>query len=206
MARRDRMRANQERLKAEPAFLPTGEIGEHCSYCPSARYCPAQMSLVRAVLAGESEEVRTIAKVGSSALEELGAARLHAMVSQAEDRLRELKEALKNFARVTPFQLPSGKWYGVPPDATERELSEDGRLVQQAVAEVLDEEAAKVCTKVEASFSRIESAVRAYVAKHPEIDKRGVLKELNEKIAEKLKERALLRTVVGGQVRVHVRK
>jgi hypothetical protein len=198
------LREQNRAMHAEdPLGLAEAEVGDHCRYCPSLRYCPAQMAIARAALGGDSEEMQAIVKVGSAYITDESAPRLHALVKRADELLEIVKSALKDFARQTPFQLAdgSGRWYGVPPDAKERELL-DGRRVEAVLAEIFGAEAAKTGVKVEGTFSGIESAVKAYLSTHPDLAKRGAIKELRERAEALLQERGLLRTISGGQVKI----
>lgn len=205
--RRALMVRNREAYAANPADLPEGEVGPHCAYCPSLRFCPAQMAIARAALGGDSEELRAIQTAGAAYIDVTSAPRLHALVGQAEKLLEVVKEALKNYARQTPFQLAdgTGRWYGVPPDAKERELG-DGEQVRLALEAVLGEKASRRGVKVEGSFTGVEAAVKAYLAENPALAKRGAIKELVEKAEAELARRGLLVVKVGGQVKVHKRK
>jgi len=205
--RADLARKNREALAKDPADLPPGEVGPHCSYCPHLRFCPAQMAIARAVIGGDSDELQGVAKVGAQYLDEVSAPRIHALLAPAEALLEKVKAAIRNYARQTPFQLTdgTGRWYGVPPDATERELGE-GNLVYEVLDELFGEDAAKKGVKVEGTFGGIEAAVKAYLAVRPAEARKGAIKELREKAEAELAKRGLLRTLVGGQVKVHKRK
>jgi hypothetical protein len=183
--------------------LPEGEVGDHCRYCPSLRFCPAKMALARAALGGDSEEVQAIVKVGAAYITDESAPRLRQLVSDAEKVLEIVKEALRDYGRQTPFPLGdgSGRWYGVPPDATTRELL-DGVKVRAVLAELFGEEAAAAGVKVEATLGGIESAAKAFLAANPALSKKGAIKENREKAEQLLQARGLLRTIAGGQVKV----
>jgi hypothetical protein len=206
--RRDLAAKNQAAIAADPMALPEGELGDHCSYCDRLPYCPAKMMLARAVLGGEPhEELGAIVKVGAAYLTTESAPRLHALVKQAEGILERVKEALADYARQTPFQLAdgTGRWYGVPPDATTRELL-DGKKVRDVLVELFGPEAGAAGVKVEATLGGIEKATKAYLAANPTLSKRGAIKEHTEKAEKLLAERGLLRTIAGGQVKIHKRE
>lgn len=204
--RRALMLRNREAHAANPLDLPEGEVGPHCSYCPSMRFCPAQMAIARAALGADSDELLAIQKVGAAYIDEASAPRLHALVGQAEKLLEVVKEGLKNYARQSPFQLAdgSGRWYGVPLEAKERELG-DGEQVRLAISQLFGVDPAARAVKVEASFSGVEAAVKHYLALHPELAKRGAIKDLVGQAEEELKKRGLMVVRVGGQVKVHKR-
>lgn len=187
--------------------IPEAQDGAHCRYCPSLRYCPAKMALARAVLGGDSEEIHGVVKVGAAYLDEMSAPRLRQLVADGEKVLEVVKDALREFARATPFPINdgTGRWYGVPPDAKEREIV-DGPGASKVLAELFGPEAAKAGTKVEVTLTGVEAAVKAHLAANPEKAKRGAIKEGKEAAEQLLIQRGLLRVIHGGKVRLHKRE
>ncbi len=201
-----RARIEQDRAAFVAGDVPEAEVSNHCRFCPSFRYCPAQGSIARAVLGGDSEEISAIVKVGQAYLTPEIAPRLHALVAQGEKVLEVVKDALREFARATPFQLEDGtsRWYGVPPESKEREIV-DGLAAARVLAELFGADAAKAGTKIEVTLTGVEAAVKAHLAANPALSKRGAIKENRERAEELLVERGLLRTSYGGKVRIHKR-
>jgi RecB family exonuclease len=200
-----RARITRDRAAFAAGDVPEAEVSSHCRYCPSMRYCPAQMAIARAVLGGDSDEINAIVKVGQAYITPETAPRLHALVAQGEKVLEIVKDALREFARATPFPLGDGRWYGVPPESKEREIV-DGPAAARVLTELFGADAAKAGTKVEVTLTGVEAAVKAYLAAHPERAKRGAIKEGKECAEQLLSERGLLRISYGGKVKIHKRE
>ena len=84
---------------------------EECTYCPSARACPAKASLIHAVTHGEHRALAVWQeRTTALALTEEDAGQAWALVREAKKRLEEVESLIKSMvtdgARV---QLPSGK-------------------------------------------------------------------------------------------------
>lgn len=207
LERRARAVANLGRAEGDSRRIPAAEIGDHCRYCDRFRYCPAQGALARAVLTNEEPDLKAIALVGKAYIDDTSAPRLHALVKQAEKVLETVKEALADYARQAPFQLAdgTGRWYGVPPDATTRELL-DGRKVQEVLAELFGDQAAAAGVTVKPTLEGIEKAAKAWIAQDAARGKKGAIKENRERAEKLLQERGLLRVIQGGQVKVHKRE
>jgi hypothetical protein len=200
-----RTRIEQDRAAFAAGDLPEAEVSSHCRYCPSMRYCPAQMAIARAVIGGDSDEINAIVRVGQAYITPETAPRLHALVAQGEKVLEIVKDALREFARATPFPLGDGRWYGVPPESKEREIV-DGPAAARVLTELFGADAAKAGTKVEVTLTGVEAAVKADLAAHPERAKRGAIKEGKERAEQLLSERGLLRISYGGKVKIHKRE
>lgn len=196
-----RHRIAADRAAYAAGDLPPAETGDHCSYCPSLRYCPAKMALARATIGADSEELLQLAREGAPLITEESAARIRQLVLDAEKVLDLVKDAVRDFARQKPFPLNdgSGRWYGVRPDAQEREIV-DGRRAAKVLAELFGEDPASAGVDVEVTFSGVERAVKAYLAAHPEKSKRGAITEGKAIAEETLKARGLLRVIQGGKV------
>jgi hypothetical protein len=187
---------NRETL-ARTGQLPKATVDDHCTYCPSFRYCPAQGSLARAVLLGEDEEVAGVVKVGKAYLTEANAGRIRQLVSQGRKLLDLLDEASKDFSRQTPFPLNdgSGRWYGVNPDSETRQFV-DGKKAAEALKTLFGEHAMAAAT-VEVSWEGINRATRAkYDGKPP----RGELTKHEKAAEDLLVKQGLVRIVKGGKV------
>jgi hypothetical protein len=202
-----RHRVEQDRAAFVAGDIPEAEVSSHCRYCPSFRYCPAQMAIARAVLGGDSDEISAIVKVGQAYITPETAPQLHSLVARGEKVLEVVKDALREFARATPFALTdgTGRWYGVPPDSKEREIV-DGASAAKVLAELFGADAAKAGVEVKVTLTGVEAAVKADLAAHPERAKRGAIKEGKERAEQLLLDRGLLRVIHGGKVRLHKRE
>lgn len=202
-----RTRIEQDRAAFVAGDVPEAEVSDHCSFCPSMRYCPAQFALARAVLGEDSDEIRAIVKVGKAYMTPQIAVQLHGQIDRAEKILEILKEARREFARASPYQLPDGRWYGVPPESKEREIL-PGPAAAEVLGELFGAEAARAGTKVEVTLGGVEAAAREFLkAQPPPADgKKPTLKSTKERAEQLLTERGLLRITYGGKVRLHKRE
>jgi hypothetical protein len=171
--------------------LPAMSEGPWCSWCPSARFCPAKGGMQPAALLARVKE-------GQALLTPENAPTLYRLKSEGTKLLEQLGAALQLFARQSPFTLENGQTYGVPPDSEERDLL-DGRLVETTLKELFGEHASQA-VKVTASFSGIERAIRAY--RGSDIA-RGDLKLYGDQAEELLKKRGAMRVIQGGTVRAY---
>jgi RecB family exonuclease len=194
-------RISRDRKAFAAGDLPDATDGDHCTYCPSYRYCPAKMALARATIGQDSIEIAAIVKSGAALITLDNAPRLRQLVSEADKILKTVREALQDFARQTPVPLPNGQVYGVNPDSEIREIV-DGKKAAKALEELFGPDAAEAAT-VEVTFSGIERATKAHLGADL---KRGDLKTWNEKAEQLLKERGLLRVIRGGIVRAFTPK
>lgn len=180
-------------------YASGGEVravtGPHCTYCPSFAYCPANLALARA-LGGDAAAVKgsTLALLTPE-----NAPVVYQRMKQARAVIEEIEEAVRTFARQTPIDLGDGVVYGVRAE-DRREI--DGRLAEQALAEVLGE-AAKVAIEPEVTLSGVERAVKKYLADHPKENVRGALKALKERALEALKARGALKVTQAGKLIEH---
>lgn len=194
-------RIEKDRAAYKTGDIPDARTGPHCHYCSSLAYCPAKMALARAVLGGDSDEMLNIREVGAAYITPDNAPRLYELTREADKLLQAVKEALVDFARVTPIHLPDGRVYGVPPDAEQKEIT-DSRRAEKALSELFGLEAAEKGAVIELSATGVERAVKAWLATQPTtVNRRGAIKEWKEKAEALLKERGLLRVIRGGQVR-----
>jgi hypothetical protein len=206
--RRDRALANVEAFQ-QTGRLPPAALGQACDYCDRKRYCPARGALVREVVAGQNELVQGLVLAGAAYLEPHAAAEARKVKVILEDVAEKIGEALKEYARVEPFPLNdgSGRWYGVPPDSTKREIGA-GEKVAKVLAELFGEEGARAGVKVEATLGGIESAVKAYIAAEVkkgrgELTKKGTITLLRTQAEELLTARGLLVERIGGDPKVY---
>jgi hypothetical protein len=181
--------------------IPLATTGDHCRYCGSVPYCPAKLALARAAVGGDSEELKRLSKEGAALITPENAARIYTLVHDAEDVLKTIKEAVADYARVTPFQLEDGRIYGVPPGAEKRDIP-DGKKALAALKELFGE-AANEAAKVEVTVSGFDKATRALLGGAL---KRGDLKAHAEKAEQILTARGLLRVIRGGVVRPFTKK
>ncbi len=95
---------------------PPLSVGDHCTYCPARRACPAMMQPVTMALAGRLQELAAAelptlddarAKVASLTLDDKG--RLYERLDAAGDYLAMLRGILRDDARSEPLPLSGGK-------------------------------------------------------------------------------------------------
>ena len=91
-------------------------VGDHCTYCPARRNCPAQMQPVQLALAGRLTELAGAAlptldeareRIEALTLVDMG--RLYERLDAAADYIAMLKGILREHARVEPLPLAGGK-------------------------------------------------------------------------------------------------
>jgi hypothetical protein len=194
-------RIHDDRAAFARGEIPDAEVGDHCRYCPSLRYCPAKMALARATIGQDSQEILDLVKQGVALIDIENAPRLRELVSQADKILDAVKDALRDFARQTPIPLPDGRVYGVNPDSETREIV-DGKAAVKALESIFGP-AADEAASVDVTFSGIERATKKYLGADI---KRGDLKRFNDMADELLKERGLLRVIKGGTVKAFTPK
>ena len=127
-------RAVADRAAYDRGELPPATMGDHCRYCPSLPYCPAQMTLARAVLGGRDDELARLASDKLLITPE-DAPRLWELLDQAQTLLDRVREAVKDYARATPFQIKDGRMVG-PVPSPKREIT-DGDRAKAVIAEAL---------------------------------------------------------------------
>ncbi len=95
---------------------PPLSVGEHCTYCPARRNCPAMVQPVALALAGRLPELAAATlptldeareRIGALTLVDKG--RLYERLDAAEEYLRMLKGILRDDARSEPLPLSGGK-------------------------------------------------------------------------------------------------
>ena len=115
-AMEERIRGIWRRQQATaPAEAPLS-VGDHCTYCPARRNCPAQMQPVQLALAGRLNELAGAAlpaleeareRIEALTLADMG--RLYERLDAAEDYLKMLRGIIREHARSEPLPLPNGK-------------------------------------------------------------------------------------------------
>jgi hypothetical protein len=96
------------RIQAEESRVAKGEtprtsVGDHCTYCPAFRHCPAQMNLLRPFAAGDGLPVIT-PENAAAVLERI----------EAVERVLAMgREAVETLARSNPIHLPNGEIFGL---------------------------------------------------------------------------------------------
>lgn len=187
--------------------VPEATLGDHCRYCPSLPYCPAKMSLARAVIGGESDEIRKLAaaaKEGKLLVGPDAAPRIWALVKQAKAVLEAVDGALRDLARAIPFVLEDGTVVGPVPWPV-REVT-GGQKAADVVQELLGEEARKAAVQVKVTLDGINAGVKAWLTAHPEKNARGVIGDTEERVFAELLKRGLARKIEGVQIRAKTPK
>jgi Protein of unknown function (DUF2800) len=142
-----RFRRLAERLSAlQPGRLEALTAGDHCTYCPSLVYCPAQASLVRQFSAVPPETLSE--RISAVPDEEAGA--LWEQVTLAEKLVEKAKKSLQMRATQRGIPLPSGKvlcevrWTETVKSDTakaeikalEAELAKRGEITKQSTTQI----------------------------------------------------------------------
>lgn len=86
---------------------PEAFAGEHCTYCHSFVYCPAQTSLVKAFNAELEDIDQKIA-----ALSPENAAKAYEKLIPIEKIIERIRQSIENYARHSPLLLSDGYRYG----------------------------------------------------------------------------------------------
>ena len=111
-------KAGGARMEGDAIVAPgvTLSVGEHCTYCPARRNCPAMVQPVALALAGRLPELAAETlptldeareRIGALTLADKG--RLYERLDAAEDYLRMLKGILRDDARSEPLPLSGGR-------------------------------------------------------------------------------------------------
>lgn len=115
-AMEERIRGIWRRATAARGTTPPLAVGEHCTYCPARRNCPAQMAPVQLALAGRLPELAAATlptleasreRIEALTLDDMG--RLYERLDAADDYLKMLRGIIRDHARVEPLPLPGGK-------------------------------------------------------------------------------------------------
>ena len=114
-AMEERIRGIWRRQQAAPAQPPL-HVGEHCTYCPARRSCPAQAQPVALALAGRIDELSGATlptpehareRIEALTLADMG--RLYERLDAADKYLGMLRGILRDHARSEPLPLAGGK-------------------------------------------------------------------------------------------------
>jgi hypothetical protein len=136
---------------------PTMKTGEHCRYCRSRVFCPAQTALVREMVAPVPYTMPAITTEN--------APHLWATYRQMEWIVEQVRDALCAYARTSPFQLPSGLTVGEVKTVRE---SVDGPVAHRVLADMYGPEVAAAACEVTSSKKAVEEAIRGVAAANGE--------------------------------------
>lgn len=107
-------KAEAEEALADGALVETLTVGPHCTFCPSARVCPAHTETIRTFVHGANllRLARRLPECSDAELTQ--SVVLHDLASRHLGRLRE---AQKRRAEERPIPLPGGMQFGPAPAA-----------------------------------------------------------------------------------------
>lgn len=97
------------------------KVGDHCANCPALRVCPAQVTLVRELVAAPPSAE------GLPALSDEDAGRAWAKVQEYREALDRIAASLRVRAERKGLPLPDGRWL-VPVESTRRTVDVDRAL------------------------------------------------------------------------------
>lgn len=97
-------RADAIALHDATGELPKLVVGEHCRFCPSARFCPAQAGLVHGALTGQG----ALARAATAELTPALVAEVWPQLQATKARLKLLEETLELFVHQRPVPLANG--------------------------------------------------------------------------------------------------
>lgn len=115
-AMEERIRGIWMRASAARGTTPRLSVGEHCTYCPARRNCPAQMAPVQLALAGRLPELASATlptleeareRIETLTLTDMG--RLYERLDAVDEYLGMLRGIIRDHARGEPVPLPGGK-------------------------------------------------------------------------------------------------
>jgi hypothetical protein len=86
--------------------LPPLAVGVHCDWCPSRRFCPAQVGQLHAALGFQPKEG---SEFGGPVLRPSEAGAMYAKVLGALEVLKRFKADLEGIAKEEPLPLPDGR-------------------------------------------------------------------------------------------------
>jgi hypothetical protein len=178
------LRLMAQRVRNERELVKSGQTGgtfplravtgDHCKYCPSFNFCPAQTALVRQMAADPKAVARSI-------MEKLAAGE----VSQAYRKWREARavlgaigEAFVLRAQAEPIEIGDGWFYG-PHNVESQEL--DPEKTWEVLSLQHGPEVAKAAMTLETSKAGVGRAVKVAQAEMEKVGKKVTQKELNER-------------------------
>jgi hypothetical protein len=146
----ERVRAAQTAKDIHP-FV---KRGDHCKYCPRFEECPAQLTVLRAMLTAAREQATT--EIGENDVAEA-----RAFVRDAKAWLEKVDETVRGYARVHP--IPGGRpgtvykeWLG-----SEREIV-NGKVALKVLRDRYGADVAESATIGQTSVGAIEAALREH--------------------------------------------
>lgn len=185
-------RIRKDREAYAKGDLPMATVADDsCTYCHSARYCPAQMNLVQGLTVAHDQRFFPLGSEKIVMDEEM-ARRLVDLVPMAEKRLAEIKAALKLYAAQTPVPLGDGRFYGPRPDV--RRKIADPKLAGEVLTKRLGAAPALAALDPAAiSMDGLERARKTYFEEHPEEKVKGAVGKLDAEIEAILHQAGALR-------------
>lgn len=134
--------------------MPDVFVGEHCSYCPAFRSCPAHINLARGLIS-QHQDIASVIKEMTP--KEAGV--VWERLSYAKRILEEVEQGLKALADQEPIPLPDGDKEVARVDSTRETII--GRVAVDALYEQLGELAQDI---IEPSVSKttLESVIKKH--------------------------------------------
>jgi len=132
--------------------------GKHCDYCPSFKFCPAKVSMLRELAAApniKADELVDCLKAGEPKLAYRRYKAIKAALQKVEAELRMLSEK-------EPIDLGDGFFYG-PTKQTREDI--DGKVAYEALAASYGDEVAKKAVEFATSKTAIDRAIAPVCAK-----------------------------------------
>ncbi len=170
--------------------------GEHCRYCPSFIYCPAQATIVRQV-AGEPEKVADGIR---ALLSPETAARAYERLKLVREVMKQVEKALHAYAAQNPIALGDGMVFG----EVVREVEElDPVVVRDVVRQLHGLEVADKACELETSKAAIDRAVRGVYENQKRLGQKVTLKALSAEVLRAVAERKGVHTKQRAEVREH---
>lgn len=171
--------------------------GPWCDQCPARAWCPAQVAMVREILAGDLfDDIRRMGNIPDSAL-----AMIWDQIHKAQSALSWFKGKVLAVAATRPLQLgktDDGKIRWLAKIVAEGNEKLDGERVFDVVESKYGSDAAYAATEVVSSKKRLEEALKAAVPRGKKASAmRAVLEELRRdggatrKLGTSIKEIAL---------------
>lgn len=161
---------------------PALATGEHCRYCPSFQFCPAQTVLLRQVVA-EPERVTQELK---AMLTPETAGRAYLRYQAVKTVLREVEKSLRAYAAEHPIPLGDGAFYG--PVAREKEVL-DAEVVREVLKEQHGADIADRACEFSTSKAAIDRAVRVVQEAKKQAGEKVTLTSLNKAALDAVRER-----------------
>lgn len=147
-------RAEKAGLDLRASRRPSCVTGDHCKWCPSLPYCPAQTALIRSVVDVPERIENDLVPVSPEA-----AARAWDRAQELKMVLSRVEQALYAYAAVTPILLSSGLMLG--PVETARE-SLDGEIAHAEMTKAFGREFADAACKFTSTKAGIKEAAKAH--------------------------------------------